>query len=143
MVVEDLLPLLGVLAEQHDRVADELRDGLGPGAAEQGHEARDLDVVEPGLGAVTAVDRDLGQARQHVVARVLALLHREVEEVRGRLEDGTRVLVARCDLPRLAAEAGVEPLADRLSLTLGHAQHACDDLDGEEGGEVGDHVEVG
>ena len=85
VVVDDLLPLVGVPREQHDRVADELRHGLRAGAAEQRGEAGDLDVVEAGLLAVAAVDGDLRQAREHVVARVLALLHRELVEVHARI----------------------------------------------------------
>ena len=73
-VVDDLLPLVGVLREQHHRVADELGDGLGSGATEQRREAGDLRVVEPGLRTVAAVDRNLREPRQHVVGGVLALL---------------------------------------------------------------------
>ena len=83
-VVEDLLPLVGVLREQHHRVADELRHRLRARAAEQAGEARDLDVVEPGLDAVAAVDGHLRQPRDHVVAGVLPLLDRELVEVRRR-----------------------------------------------------------
>ena len=40
VVVEDLLPLVGVLPEQHHRVADELRDRLGARAAEERRRSR-------------------------------------------------------------------------------------------------------
>ena len=62
-VVEHLLPLVGVPVEQHDRVADQLGDRLGAGAAEQRGEPGDLLVVEPGLLAVAAVDGDLREPR--------------------------------------------------------------------------------
>ena len=143
VVVDNLLPLVGVLPEEHDRVADELRDGLGTRAAEERHETRDLDVVEAGLHAVTAVDGDLREAREHVVAGVLALLDGQLVEVHGRLEHRLLVLGARRDLARLPAEAGVEPVADLLALAVGHAEHARDHLDREGRGEVGDRVELG
>ena len=62
-VVEDLLPLIRVLREEHDRVADELGHRLGARAAEQAREARDLDVVEAGLRAVAPVDGHLREPR--------------------------------------------------------------------------------
>ena len=123
-VVEHLLPLVGVAGEQHDRVADQLGHRLGPGPADEGGEAGDLGVVEAGLGAVAAVDGDLGQARQHVVGRVLPLLDGQLVEVHAHRHDGLVVLGAGLGLARLAVEAGVEPVADLLALGR-RARRAC------------------
>jgi hypothetical protein len=61
VVVEELLPLIRMPPEQHQRVPDELRDRLGPGPTEERSEAGDLGVVEPRLDAVAAVDGHLRQ----------------------------------------------------------------------------------
>ena len=80
-VVEDHLPLLGVSVEEHDRVGDELRDGLGAGSTDQRAEAGDLAVVELLHDAVVVGHLDLGEAAEHVVGRVGPLLGRQPVEV--------------------------------------------------------------
>ena len=70
-----------------------------------------------------------------------ALLAYEVEEVSDRLEHGSLSLGGRVDLAGLAVQAQVEPLADLLTLTFGHAEHPGDDLDRERRRQVGHDVE--
>jgi hypothetical protein len=137
----DPTPLVGVLVEQHDGVADQLGDRLRARPAEEPREAGDLVVVETGLDAVAAVDGHLGEAGEHVVGRLPALLLYEVEEVSDRLEYGSLSLDGGVDLAGLAVQAQVEPLADLLALTFGHAQHPGDDLDRERRRQVGHGVE--
>jgi hypothetical protein len=132
-----------VLREQHDRVADELGDRLCAGTAEQGGEARDLGVVEAGLHAVAAVDRDLGQPRDHVVGRVLALLDGQRVEAGAVLEPRLHALGGRIHLARFPMQAQVDPVAHRVALARRHTEHPEDDLRGEPGAEVGDRVELG
>jgi hypothetical protein len=98
--------------------------------------------VEARLRAVATVDGDLRQAREHVVARVLALLDRELVEVDPVLEDRLRILGARRRLTRFSVEADVDPVTDLLAVYLGHTEHARDHLDREGSGEVGDGVEL-
>src|SRR5918995_1125224 len=142
-VVDHLLPLVWMPPEQDHRVADELCHRLGARPAEQRGEAGDLGVVEPRLRAVAAVDSDLREPREHVVARVLALPARELVEVDAALEGGLLVLGARRHLARFAVKAGVDAVTDLLTVSLRDAEHARDDLDREGRGEVGDGAPEG
>ena len=85
---------------------------------------------------VTCVSRDSMSS-----VGVLALLGHEVVQVRAGFQHRLLVLGARLELARLAAQADVDLVPDLLALSLGDADHARDDLDGERPGELGDDVE--
>ncbi len=140
-VVDEGLPLIRMLIEEHHGVADQLGDRLRTGAAEKSGEASDLLVVEAGLDAIAAIDGDLREPAQHVVGWLLALLGDELREVDDLVDHRLDALTGRIHLSCFAVQREVEPLADLLSLAVGHAEHPGDDLDGEQGREVGDGVE--
>jgi hypothetical protein len=97
---------------------------LGTGAVEQSGEAGDLDIVEAGLLAVAAIDRHLREPRQHVVARMLPLLDRELVEVRAQPDDRALPFGGRVELAGLAVEARVEQEPDLLAVGLGRRASA-------------------
>jgi hypothetical protein len=63
-------------------------------------------------------------------------------EVDAVLQDRLLVLRAWCQLARLATQPDIDPVTDPLPVSFWHAEHACDHLDRERSGEIGDGVEL-
>ena len=83
-VILELLPLVGVVGEHDDRVADEFGHRLGARTAEHGGESGDLDVVEP-PGLAVLDDFRLDEPADHVVLGISATLLDQPVVIRGRL----------------------------------------------------------
>src|SRR4051794_37208935 len=141
-ILKHFSPLIWVAVEQHNCVADELRDRLSAGAAEQTGESSDLLVVELRHLSIATVDFHLRQPAEHVVIGVLAFVLHELREVRRHLELRVHPFGSRRHLPGLTMQTDVEPMPDLLSLAFRYAEHARDDLDREWAAEVCDSVEL-
>ena len=141
-VVEQFLPLVRVAREDHDRVADQLGDGLGAGPTQKHCETGYFDIVEFAQLTVGSGDLRGDQPADHVVLRICAPFLDQVVVVHRRIDVGLHTGFADLDLSRFAMQAGVDPVPDLLPGLLRHAGHPGDDLHRERGGEVLDDVEL-
>jgi hypothetical protein len=142
-VVDDLAVLLGMAGEEHEGVAHQLRDRLGPGPAEERGEPCDLPVLQLGHALpVLPIDLGLGEAADHVVARMAPLLPHQPVEIRAGLPRRRVTLGGRAQPPGLPVQLKVEPVPDLLAVPLGDAEDAGDDLHRERSGELGDRIEA-
>ena len=116
-VFPQFLPLVLVVGEYDDGVADEFGDCLGARTAEHGAEAGDLDVVEsPGLAVLD--DLRVDEPADHVVTTRLAPFLNQLVVVGARLHD--RIHAVRRDADALVAlESLVEPVPQLLLSAAG------------------------
>ena len=113
-VLEQHLPLFGVLGEHDHRTADQFGHRLRARAAEKRRESGDLDVVELSHSAVLARGFGGDQAADHVVLRVLPPLLGQAVVKHPDVDVGLHAFVAELELPGLAIEALVDPVPDLL-----------------------------
>ena len=105
-------------------------------------ETRDLDIVEAGSRSVLAVDLGGDQGADHVVSRIGAALLNQLVVHQAGLRHRVDARPAHPHLPRIAPQRDVLPDPHLLAVSLGHAEHRRDDLDGKQRGEIGHHVEL-